>query len=515
MKSAATTQSVSKFLNLGLIVVFLLAGSLPQHTAQADSPIPDPQMIGEFNGDVCQNYGPFSYPATLGNKMYFAASDADGLALWVSDGTAGSTYAYYPFPGATCVKFSGVVTHGKMVFTVKTGDQPSQLYVSDGTAAGTGFLADISVDYIVAYRGLAFLLVFGDYSAGTMDQLWRTDGTPEGTIKLADLGGYFSGDAFIFPFIEVHSPFTNEYSLWYSDGTVGGTFLVVKSDDGYSVEPISDDTTILFSRVDDELEIWTTHNIPGDMEKLTSFPDQYDMNQSVLGAANGLAFFFIKGPTDENHDFLVTLWQTDGTIEGTVQVDPYVAYTGYGLKVYHQFDFNNSLFFVLYEDYVYRLCVIQGKDRGGVKELYTFPKDPRYYLELVPFQGKLYFLEKYDGRETIFVTDGLTAGPIGFPAVNFIESGGLAASRFGFMTFDASFEGEYNNGHVFYSDGTEDGTHILFSPDESTGARYPNVYGESSTSLFFTTRSLSSDSQQLWASVIQEQNLVYLPVIVH
>src|SRR5207247_1624279 len=133
-----------------------------------------------------------------------------------------------------------VVSAGRFFFTAKTSDAGTELYVTDGTAAGTGLLRDIVPGPESSYPGsltdVNGTLFYVTYTGpgGAAKDLWKTDGTPEGTMlvkagvvsvpgsggvtpPLMAAGGtlFFSGqDA------------AHGSELWKSDGTEAGTVLV-------------------------------------------------------------------------------------------------------------------------------------------------------------------------------------------------------------------------------------------------------------------------------------------------
>jgi ELWxxDGT repeat protein len=125
---------------------------------------------------------------------------------------------------------------GSVAFSAWRPDVGRELFVSDGTAAGTRLVADIASGPVgpgareLAVVGEVLFFVADDGVAGA--ELWRSDGTAAGTRRVADvrpgqLGSrpewvtalgttvYFSAD-----------DGTSGRELWSSDGTAAGTRLV-------------------------------------------------------------------------------------------------------------------------------------------------------------------------------------------------------------------------------------------------------------------------------------------------
>ncbi|MEO0731461.1 MAG: hypothetical protein AAFZ52_01400 [Bacteroidota bacterium] len=108
---------------------------------------------------------------------------------------------------------------------------PARPYISDGTAEGTVLLSE-EVDVKTDFVRLGNIALFGGTRFPGGNELWITDGTPEGTELLADLnpGGDGSiphdlrrlGDRIIFA---ATTPDAGR-ELWISDGTAAGTQMV-------------------------------------------------------------------------------------------------------------------------------------------------------------------------------------------------------------------------------------------------------------------------------------------------
>ena len=79
--------------------------------------------------------------------VFQAATGTAGRELWVTDGTAAGTSLLLDIdPGTSSsgpMLFTGV-GGGRLVFTAYTGAEGRELWVTDGTAAGTSLLADIA-----------------------------------------------------------------------------------------------------------------------------------------------------------------------------------------------------------------------------------------------------------------------------------------------------------------------------------------------------------------------------------
>src|SRR5579862_588785 len=169
--------------------------------------------------------GDFQSFALAGSRLVLGGSGAQGLGVYVSDGTAaGTTLAL------AATTFYGFVQVGAQVFFIANTDE---LWVSDGTVAGTHMLAS----GLSGPNGLTAFgnsLIFSASTDGTNREPWISDGTAAGThvianlhaenpgaLTMADMGTFDGGLVFL------RSTATTDNSIWVSNGTLGGTGVLV------------------------------------------------------------------------------------------------------------------------------------------------------------------------------------------------------------------------------------------------------------------------------------------------
>lgn len=161
-------------------------------------------------------------PVAVGGRLFFAADDCvHGNELWVSDGTQAGTRLVADLNEADDAELTAMVEFGDRVLY----GLGSRLWISDGTAAGTTLLADLSDEIepmpadIVVLRGAALF--------ATRGALWSTDGTPGGTreIRSVPLVQELTrvGDLVFF---SARGNLTEGHEPWVSDGTAAGTRLL-------------------------------------------------------------------------------------------------------------------------------------------------------------------------------------------------------------------------------------------------------------------------------------------------
>ncbi len=85
-------------------------------------------------------------------------------------------------------------------------------------------------------------LLFRAETAEFGDELWKTDGTAEGTVQVKDIfpgtfgswpTGIYSHDG-LFYFTAVNSDVNA--GVWRTDGTEEGTFMLIEDDSGYLLD---------------------------------------------------------------------------------------------------------------------------------------------------------------------------------------------------------------------------------------------------------------------------------------
>jgi ELWxxDGT repeat protein len=124
-------------------------------------------------------------------RFYFDGhSDAAGDELWVTDGTAAGTHELVDLlPGAEGSEPDNfVVFAGRVWFAAATPASGDEWYSTDGTAIGTGLALEIDPGTGSSSPRQATLaggrLFFAADDGATGTALWRTDGTQAGTARL-------------------------------------------------------------------------------------------------------------------------------------------------------------------------------------------------------------------------------------------------------------------------------------------------------------------------------------------
>jgi len=180
----------------------------------------------------------------VGSNLFFTANNGvNGTELWMSNGTAAGTKMVKDIRPGTNSSSPAYLTRvlGRIVFRANDGTNGTELWVSDGTAAGTTMLMDIqpgsgngSPTYIQSnfVTNMAFFYA-NDGRVGS--ELWVTNGTAAGTKLLKDINlttatassypRYFQHLGGIQVVFEANDG-VNGQELWVTDGTAANTKLV-------------------------------------------------------------------------------------------------------------------------------------------------------------------------------------------------------------------------------------------------------------------------------------------------
>jgi ELWxxDGT repeat protein len=311
----------------------------------------------------------------VNGKLFFAHNGTDGTELWVSDGTtAGTVLLKDIYPGTTTVTlrdFNKPPTHtkvtytnssspqsltnlnGTLFFTATDGTNGRELWKSDGTAQGTVLVKDIANGsqssnprYLTVVNGVLYFAAAGG--------LWKSDGTGAGTVLVKNVNAAYlkNVDGTLF-FAGTNK--TSGMELWKSDGTTAGTVMVKDINPG-SAGSLTDwqlfngagngNGRLYFFANDGVhgMEPWTSDGTAAGTALLKDI--NQDVNSGSSGGqftnVNGLVYFNAIDPVNGYE-----LWQTDGTTAGTVVQD---IYPGSQSSVPNDLtSFSNKLYFTAFE----------------------------------------------------------------------------------------------------------------------------------------------------------------------
>jgi len=184
-----------------------------------------------------------------GLLVFTATTATDGDELWQTNGTLGGTSLIQniePFPTLGSRFSSFTEYNNTLIFTASDISNGDRLWKTDGTIIGTSVVKDINtnppsgVDIAPYFFNFQNILYFAANDGTNGFELWRTNGTTGGTTLVKDINPG-AADAFPFPgipsmlfavknsslFFFTATTAANGAELWESDGTLGGTQLLI------------------------------------------------------------------------------------------------------------------------------------------------------------------------------------------------------------------------------------------------------------------------------------------------
>ncbi|MDP6640153.1 MAG: hypothetical protein QF817_03685, partial [Candidatus Poseidoniaceae archaeon] len=188
-------------------------------------------------------WGGYAYLTAVGSTLYFRANDGtNGYELWKSDGTSNGTMMVKDiYPGGST--FNGLGNYpdltavgNTLYFGATDGINGDELWKSDGTSNGTVMVKDINPSGMANsdtgyFRAVGNTLYFDATDGTNGHELWKSDGTPAGTVMVKNINP--SGDSDPQRVTEINGMLyfrandgTNGVELWKSDGTSSGTVMV-------------------------------------------------------------------------------------------------------------------------------------------------------------------------------------------------------------------------------------------------------------------------------------------------
>ena len=397
-------------------------------------------------------------------------------------GTDPETWRIGSFPS------QGVEVNGVLLFAATEPTAGRELWRSDGTDGGAVSVADINpgpassspVFIARATRNHSPVesgsdtLFFAASAPSTGRELWKTDGTREGTVQVADIvpGPASSLGPRWLPglsalvdgilYFTAEEPATGT-ELWKTDGTEVGTVLVADTSPGsegsHLVHLTNVQGTLFFGRCDHQVsprscELWTSDGTSSG----TNLVADIALPFWDLEDANGRLFL---AACEDGGD--CELWISDGTPDGTVKV---MVFNPNGDRDYD--DWNPPILASLGDDVLF--AAVDDTGQGLWKSDGTLEGTARIVnisgiapngsnaFDFTRFNNRVLFRaddpRTQDDDHALWASDGTLAGTtqVG-PEAGRLEP--WAFTRGGSRVFFLSFSGAFR---IWETDGTEEGT---------------------------------------------------------
>jgi ELWxxDGT repeat protein len=203
--------------------------------------------------------------------LFHSAKDG---TMWVSEGTEASTIQLNPY---ISTGGQGALLNGNYIFSGTTPVHGTDLFLTDGTPDGTILLKDIQPnaassfpDDFTVHNGWVY---FTAEKFGEGRELWRTNGTPEGTTLVKDInpGNAHSNTAGSYEITPLGNLLifsakgdAGGTELWKTDGTAAGTVRIKDINPGAPESkpsflwPIGNMLLFTAQTVDNGREVWRT-----------------------------------------------------------------------------------------------------------------------------------------------------------------------------------------------------------------------------------------------------------------
>ncbi len=342
-------------------------------------------VLKRFDLVIGQSSNP-KYLKAEGNRVFFEAGTSQDRELWVSDGTTAGTHVINDKPYTQSAAYPlASINSGQILFNYNDSLTGNELWVSNGTTAGTVMIKDINptgssnIYNGIVYNGKYYFAANNDTNG---NELWVTDGTTAGTTMLLDIvPGINGADPVNFIvcnnkfFFSAKTATPGAQQMWVSDGTVAGT------------KPIKGNCTGSIC---------------------------YSLSTVTPVAFNNRVFFRASTPATGDE-----LWSTDGTDAGTNMVKDIrpgsASGYSYNVTTVPPVEYNGRLYFSA-SDSTGRdnTWSTDGTSAGTSMAIYMLPIiGVGHIMEYAVYNNKLYGITAYSQSYRLLVSDGTQAGTRG------------------------------------------------------------------------------------------------------
>lgn len=455
-----------------------------------------------------RNYSDNLFTA-IGDKLYYSGYDeSHGNELWVSDGTPnGTAFVKDLDPAYSGPAFPLITRVGERLYFMTAlfsfyDYEQEKLWMSVGQGAPPTLVAEQMTISQVRPLGDSLLLIGADADGAG---LWRHDGTAA-TLTLVKrftqqslLNLIVLKDKLFFHVYPNSSMEIQSYDLWRSDGTADGTIELVT---GTGANPAPSPQLVFNGQVfaTDRSDLW----LLGDTPTTTT----HFRPPGITGTINSLvntatALYFVMSQPVNGGGRIDTLWRSDGTAAGTRQLSftPAVTYISELISV------DKGLYLVAEGQGQGRELWYNDDTTQTLTQLVTLPV-PQYYLNFTGAthsNGQLFFIadDGVHGPE-LWRSDGTPTGTFLVKDIAPPELAGVPAAypgplfEFGDLLYFGMNDGVHGQ-ELWRSDGTTAGTALLTEINPTAASSSPGDF-VARTGQFFFTATDGVHGRELWQS---------------
>lgn len=421
----------------------------------------------------------------VGNSLFFSADDGAGRMLWKTDGTTANTVKLRGISDGSYASnpTNFVSFNNKLIFSAQAPSYGSpavnygtELWISDGTTAGTVLLKDIyansassSPSNLTVYNGQVYF-VATDYRGA---ELWKTDGTTVGTLLVKDINLTASGASSSPNYFYV---WNNKLFFTADNGSIGRE-LYVSQGTGVTTNLVRD----VFPGISDILDV--SNNA---------------LNQPYFAGTTNALIFAANSPI-----YGQEMWKTDGTEAGTTLLQDLNVNPG-SANAHDGIAFNGKIYFSAASAYFGQELWSTDLTTGNTQQVIDIYPGASSSMDasasyFTIFNGRLYFTARnaITGWE-LWSTDGTAAGTTVAADVN---------PGYGQVTYDTMAPQYLTvcNGKLFYAQ--YNGLYNLMAFDGTTSVSvssthvFAKLFACVNNTLFFQgTNYVTSGTydQELW-----------------